>query len=84
MGALRPQVSFHGAMRSGQSGAALLPRVRFIVEKRGGSVRRDGGVWADCWYPAGEPHRCNEAAEAEALAARSAGFVVRIRPVLLP
>lgn len=58
------------------NGAAFLPRLRVLVERK--HFDR-GGV---TWLLEGEPHTSRDDAEASAQRLRKQGFQVRVRPVV--
>lgn len=73
--------SFHGAMRPGSDGRALLD-VRHLVEMRCGRVERTPGQWSDAWRQVGDSWVVAEFAHQQAEALRAQGHTVRVRPVL--
>ena len=81
---VRPLVSFHGAMRRGQSGAGFLSplSVAFRVEQRCGA-KQVLGHWVDQWVLVGAHHAHNEFAQQAAENLRLQGFTVRVRPVVV-
>lgn len=78
------RVSFHGAMRSGQSGAGFLPPLGVVhrVEQRCAALSV-GGVWRDQWAKVGTDHKVHELANQAADKLRAQGFTVRVRPVVV-